>query len=149
MTFERADVVADGRLAYAEPVGGTPEVITSLGDFERIYGGLEDLSFGTNYLAHAVRSYFNEGGSRLYVSRVYQAAEVAGAASAEIISNADTRERARVVARFPGRAGNGRLAHEGVACQSPATPSLLSALGDRAARRHNQTGAGMPAQEAS
>lgn len=35
------------------PVGKTPELITSFGDFERIYGGLEDLSFGINYLAHA------------------------------------------------------------------------------------------------
>src|ERR1041385_5550822 len=57
------------------PIGGLPELLTSFGDFERIYGGLDDLILGgrrvTNYLAHAVRNYFNEGGSRLYVSRVY------------------------------------------------------------------------------
>ena len=53
----------------------TPELLTSYGDFERIYGGFADLALGagapaTNYLAHAVLAFFNEGGSRLYVSRV-------------------------------------------------------------------------------
>ncbi len=49
-----------------------PELLTSFGDFERIYGGIADFDFtpATNYLAHAVRAFFNEGGSRLYVSRV-------------------------------------------------------------------------------
>jgi phage tail sheath protein FI len=51
-----------------------PELLTSFGDFERIYGGISDLALtgaspDTNYLAHAVRAFFNEGGSRLYVSR--------------------------------------------------------------------------------
>ncbi|HYO72865.1 MAG TPA: phage tail protein, partial [Archangium sp.] len=46
-----------------------PELITSFADFERLYGGLDDLEYGTNYLAHSVRAYFNEGGSRLYVAR--------------------------------------------------------------------------------
>src|SRR5690606_24632344 len=50
----------------------TPELLTSFADFERIYGGLEDLSTGPNYLAHAVRAYFDNGGSRLFVSRVFQ-----------------------------------------------------------------------------
>ena len=72
------------------PVGGTPELVTSFGDFERIYGGLANLSFSPNYLAHAVRAYFNEGGSRLYVSRVYlngmtigvaQSSDIVGAGS--------------------------------------------------------------------
>src|SRR6266545_3764817 len=62
------------------PVRGTPELLTSFGDFERIYGGLENLSFGTNYVAHAVRNYFNEGGSRLYVARVYQEGATTGQA---------------------------------------------------------------------
>src|SRR5690242_10446901 len=57
------------------PVSGDPELITSLADFERIYGGLDDLSFGPNYLAHAVRAFFEEGGRRLYVSRVFNFGE--------------------------------------------------------------------------
>ena len=35
-----------------------PELLTSYGDFERIYGGIADFGFSpaTNYLAHAVRA---------------------------------------------------------------------------------------------
>lgn len=51
-----------------------PELLTSFADFERMYGGIEDLKFGTtaatNYLAQSVLQFFNEGGSRLYVARV-------------------------------------------------------------------------------
>src|SRR5688572_8690447 len=87
------------------PVGGTPELITSFGDFERIYGGAEPLLFGgsrvTNFLAHSVRAYFDNGGSRLYVSRAFTEAGGAGlAASANVVDNANENERARVVARF-------------------------------------------------
>jgi len=93
------------------PVGGAgqiPELITSFGDFERIYGGVEDLSSGINYLAHAVRAYFNEGGSRLYVSRTFLPnGPDAGRASALVVPGAAEPERASFVARFPGDAGNG------------------------------------------
>ena len=59
------------------PVAGEPELLTSFADFERIYGGIDQLKFtdidsaSHNYLAHAVRAYFEEGGRRLYVSRVF------------------------------------------------------------------------------
>ncbi len=57
------------------PVGQTPELLTSYADFEQIYGGFDDLSLGgttsPNYIAHAVRAYFEEGGSRLYVARAF------------------------------------------------------------------------------
>lgn len=63
--------------ARSGPVaGGTeaPELLTSVADFERIYGSAADLEFDgrvvPNYLAHAVRAYFEEGGRRLYVARV-------------------------------------------------------------------------------
>jgi hypothetical protein len=86
------------------PVGDTPELITSFGDFERIYGGLTDLSYGVNYLAHAVRAFFNEGGARLYVARVFLASGGGpGLAAANIITGA------RFVARYPGAAGNGQI----------------------------------------
>jgi len=49
---------------------GRPEVLTSFADFQRTYGGLEDLAFGPNYVAHAARAFFEEGGARLYVMRV-------------------------------------------------------------------------------
>ncbi len=54
-----------------------PPLLTSFADFERIYGGLDALSYtdaatsSVNYLAQAVRAYFEEGGRRLYVSRTY------------------------------------------------------------------------------
>lgn len=53
------------------PVGEIPELLTSFADFERIYGGLENVGGKTNYIAHAVMTYFNEGGARLYVARAY------------------------------------------------------------------------------
>lgn len=56
------------------PVGSAPKVVTSFAEFEQAYGGLEDLRIGgietPNYLAHAVRAFFVEGGQRLCVVRV-------------------------------------------------------------------------------
>lgn len=87
------------------PHGETPELLTSFADFQRIHGGLDDLVYGanrqTNYLAHAVRAYFDEGGSRLYVSRVVSGSAVA--ASASIHAHASFK------ARFKGRIGNGTI----------------------------------------
>jgi phage tail sheath protein FI len=87
----------------------SPELLTSYADFERIYGGFDDLSLGgapsRNYLAHAVQSYFNNGGARLYVARVANGAD-AVAASAEakpVIATADAQpKKAFFVARFEG-----------------------------------------------
>ena len=111
-----------GPLASAELL---PEILTSYADFERIYGGYADLSLAVanaadarpiNHLAHAVRAYFNEGGSRLYVARVYAAnGGAAGtASSADLRVGAappaeDDTNRIRFVARFPGRSGNGAV----------------------------------------
>ena len=94
------------------PVGGTPELLTSFGDFERIYGGLDNLGYGTNFLAHSVRAYFDNGGSRLYVARVYAASAPGNgiASSPDIVANVAETRRARCVARFPGQAGNGQIA---------------------------------------
>ena len=55
------------------PIDGTPELITSFAEFERIFGGLDPLNFesesgATNYLAHGVRGFFDNGGHRVYVS---------------------------------------------------------------------------------
>ncbi|HWW74618.1 MAG TPA: hypothetical protein VNZ44_04430, partial [Pyrinomonadaceae bacterium] len=58
------------------PITLAPDVITSLGEFERIYGDQRRLEFDTltthNYLWHAARAFFEEGGKRLYVSRVFR-----------------------------------------------------------------------------
>ncbi|MDB5904335.1 MAG: phage tail protein [Betaproteobacteria bacterium] len=84
-----------------------PEMLTSYGDFERLYGSYADLSYGTNYLAHAARAYFNEGGTRLYVCRVPGAG--ATYASAAVNPNPAADEDVVFHARFPGAAGNGRI----------------------------------------
>lgn len=87
------------------PTGGAPEMVTSVAEFERIYGSLDALTFANeaptpNYLAHGVRAFFENGGRRLYVSRVYEA-----------ISGGDGRASATLrgapgiitlTARFPG-----------------------------------------------
>src|SRR5688500_3150397 len=63
------------------PVGGEPSVLTSFRDFKRVYGGVEPLVFKPltpgaaretqpNFVAHAARAFFDNGGRRLYVSRV-------------------------------------------------------------------------------
>ena len=104
------------------PIAGPellPEILTSYADFERVYGGHADLQLTAaapadarpiNYLAHAVRAYFNEGGSRLYVARVYLA-PAAGDGRARTAPLGATPEsdvnRIRFAARFPGRSGNG------------------------------------------
>lgn len=87
-----------------------PELLTSLADFQRIYGGLEDLATGPNYLAQAVKAYFDNGGSRLFVSRVFQPNSADGRATTPPLLNvADPNEQTWFEARFPGSAGNGLL----------------------------------------
>jgi Bacteriophage tail sheath protein len=53
-----------------------PDIITSIGEFERTYGDGERLKFGThvfhNYMHQAARAFFTEGGKRLYVTRVFR-----------------------------------------------------------------------------
>ncbi len=110
------------------PVGDIPELLTSFGDFERIYGGLDNLGFGLNYLAHAVRAYFDNGGSRLYVSRVV-GADAATAASALVVDGGGAAENARFVARAPGQAGNGTVSVRLVATPVSAATLARSAQG--------------------
>ncbi|MCB9741719.1 MAG: phage tail sheath family protein [Alphaproteobacteria bacterium] len=88
------------------PVGGTPEMVTSVADFERIYGGPGSLSHGRNYVALAVRAFFENGGSRLYVSRAFQANSEADTGVAAV---ADTAVGVTIAARFPGASGNGSI----------------------------------------
>ncbi len=93
------------------PVAGTPDLITSYADFERVYGGHGPVHGMENHLAHGVRAYFNEGGARLYVARVFTpAADDGRARSAPVATGTGaTPPVARFVARFPGAAGNGRV----------------------------------------
>src|SRR5256885_8310717 len=59
------------------PIDLEPEILTSLSEFERMYGDRQKLNFSDgpnrdNYLWHAVRSFFEEGGKRLYVARTFR-----------------------------------------------------------------------------
>jgi phage tail sheath protein FI len=94
------------------PIRGEPELLTSFSDFERIYGGLDRLEYsGTqmdNFMAHAVRAFFENGGRRLYVSRVYKTAgSTDGIAFADITDGESPPSRTiHLQARYPGAAGN-------------------------------------------
>lgn len=65
-----------GPCAYG-PVDLPSELLTSLADFERTYGAGNQLEFDGslhhNYLWHAARAFFTEGGKRLYVVRTFRA----------------------------------------------------------------------------
>jgi len=90
-----------------------PPLLTSFADFERIYGGLEDLKFKgeeatRNYLAYGVRAFFEEGGQRCYVARV--TGENAGEAGLEVPMDSigsvtSISGTLNLEARFPGRFG--------------------------------------------
>jgi Bacteriophage tail sheath protein len=95
------------------PVGGEPELLTSFNDFERIYGGMDRLLFEhesderENYLAHAVRAFFDNGGSRLYATRIFGGHVADGKNlyfSSRVLGSA-----LALRARFPGRAGQMRI----------------------------------------
>jgi phage tail sheath protein FI len=94
------------------PTTGAPVLITSFGDFERIFGGFENLNFGAgevpNYIAHAVRNYFDNGGARLFMARVYNGSDGI-AHSAFAGGDSDDVNNARFIARSPGRNGNGTV----------------------------------------
>jgi phage tail sheath protein FI len=108
------------------PVTEAPDIITSLTEFERTYGDGAPMAFGAtadmtgpNLLWHGVRAFFEEGGKRAYVSRVFRplagpypsdlGVQVAttrhndGHARALVGADPDT---LRVIARYPGAAGN-------------------------------------------
>lgn len=93
--------------------GPTPPLLTSFADFERYYGGLDNLlisgSAATNYLAHAALAFFNNGGGRLYVARIPGTA--AAAATSGVLNSTGSppapppaNEQIAVAARFAGGA---------------------------------------------
>lgn len=100
----------------ANSTNATPELITSFGDFERIYGGFGDLQFveggnpkpATNYIANAVKNYFDNGGRRLFVARAGSGGAAAASAFIGPAASSDD-EKFRFVARTPGQMGNGRV----------------------------------------
>lgn len=91
------------------PADGLPELVTSFAEFERIFGGLDRLEYvdeerSHNYLAHGVRSFFDNGGKRVYVSRIFRPEDLANGGRASATFDGITAS-----ARFPGRAGEARV----------------------------------------
>ena len=98
------------------PVNCEPRLITSFTEFERVYGGLEEIEVGASspgderlpYLGHAARAFFENGGKRLYVSRVFVPRSGTGASAWGIatrsVSVSDI--TASWTARWPGELGN-------------------------------------------
>jgi Bacteriophage tail sheath protein len=115
-----------GLPASGSPVAGAaaptvPQLLTSFGDFQNIYGGYDSLNMtlanpqnparDINYMAMAVQEFFLNGGSELYVSRVY--ANNPGSTTGTIdpgISTSGTASATNVVVagRFPGAFLNGQ-----------------------------------------
>lgn len=91
------------------PTRGAPMLVTSFEEFQRHFGDGDDLLFAEglrmNQLAHAARLFFENGGRRLYVARVWRPpAAGTGRAASPPMSIAGANRFLR--ARFPGRAGN-------------------------------------------
>jgi hypothetical protein len=105
---------ASGLPIAGSPSGGVPQLLTSFGDFQNIYGGYGNLSLATtqanpnknaNYMAMAVKAFFDNGGQMLYVSRVYanNPGTTAGTIDPGVaVSGIPSASNVVVAARFPG-----------------------------------------------
>ncbi|QVL53431.1 MAG: phage tail sheath subtilisin-like domain-containing protein [Cyanobium sp. M30B3] len=107
-----------GQARYG-PIKGLPELVTSYEDFKRLFGDHDLLLLDgiptLNHLAYAVRLFFENGGKRVYISRLYSAPTAVaagvnadGVAESVLIAGtgATDVDRVSLRARFPGRAGN-------------------------------------------
>ena len=98
------------------PIDLEPELITSLVEFERIYGGRQQLNFTganggavDNYMWNAARAFFQEGGKRLYVARIFGGDAAAVNAARARASGPVPPANVAITARFPGAAGDCRV----------------------------------------
>ncbi len=91
-----------------------PRLIGSFTEFESVYGGLEPLHAPTeaderlSYTAHAARAFFLNGGTRLYIARVFSPRGIDpnldwGVAGTAVAVSGTT---ATWTARWPGKYGN-------------------------------------------
>jgi len=117
------------------PTNGIPELVTSFAEFERVFGGADQLEFESendvshNHLALGVRAFFDNGGRRVYISRLYEPSgrsepppipspptEITGQEFAtyhghawKLIDPTGPSETLLLVARQPGSGGNFRV----------------------------------------
>lgn len=96
------------------PIRGTPELVTSYNDYERIFGDPGRLTFGSdthlNHCALAARAFFENGGKQLFVSRVVRGGNDTdenghGSAAVTAVASSSGGELT-FAARFPGSGGN-------------------------------------------
>ncbi|WKJ90001.1 phage tail sheath subtilisin-like domain-containing protein [Methylomonas montana] len=93
------------------PLRGNPEVVTSFGEFARIYGDIQDLTLHDpvsdtdrvvfNHTAIAAKAFFDGGGKQLYVSRVGNFPQDAPGVSTRAVADVLT-----FSSRFPGAMGD-------------------------------------------
>ena len=129
-----------------------PELLTSFGDYQNIFGGYDNIGLYAsstatapgayvNYMAMAVKAFFDNGGSQLYVSRVFAPKDPTNANSGVASSPAGS---VVATARFPGAGGNqtvtvklkaartqnvGSLPSGSLVASSPNTSSLANSIG--------------------
>jgi phage tail sheath protein FI len=100
-------MAARGPVSVA-PKDPTPPLLTSFNDYERYYGGVDDLLIdgkaARNYLALAARAYFNNGGGRLYVARILGTGAAAGKTATLNSGTPDPDKVVTLSARQPGGA---------------------------------------------
>ena len=121
-TFGMAGLTSYGPVPYqlTEPrvtMIDKPLLVTSFTELERAFGSLDDVGAGEdrrNYLAYAARAFFDNGGRRLYVSRVFPFAMIADAvpvidvdANFARLALSGAPPMATWRARWPGAAGAG------------------------------------------
>jgi hypothetical protein len=92
-----------------------PRELSSFAEFEQVYGGLEDLKLppNANYLAHAARAFFDEGGRRLVVARVKPARPNGNATISDWQNALNSLAKLKSVSIIaaPGTTEQGRLAN--------------------------------------
>jgi phage tail sheath protein FI len=102
------------------PIDLEPDLITSVGEFERMYGDGKPLNFHDagpipNFMWQAARAFFEQGGRRLYVVRTFRARGGAGDGFARAwlpVNAAATAGDPGTIglrSRFPGAAGRMRV----------------------------------------
>jgi phage tail sheath protein FI len=105
------------------PVKLEPDIVTSLAEFERVYGDRQQFSFDgmggekmPNFMWHAARAFFEEGGKRLYVSRIFRSASDTDDGFAKAFFPAQPKSGPdknkswlKISARFPGELGEMRV----------------------------------------
>lgn len=97
------------------PLRGRPEVLTSFEEFVRLFGDAQDLEFGAtkrlNQTAIAARAFFDNGGRKLFVSRIVNKGndgdgDGTGTSALRGRAASSGGNKLTFTSRFPGKAGN-------------------------------------------